>query len=214
MEGCGDDGKGACVETDPNKIAANARILKRLEREAHDRKCAAGNDAYCVTALEHPRETIAFVGGGLLLAGVGMTAIGVTTVSAETVTITTTTVEVTNAACGGDMCIGEVDELSRVFHSGYGSQVAAEAWAKTHNAVTLSQTEAGAQLTQIFETAGYNVMRPFAEAASAEWAAGASGPVHAILKLPLNPNNIWGTIEYPALLVNDAVTTIVPHFLP
>jgi hypothetical protein len=137
-----------------------------------------------------------------------------TTVTAETAVTTTTTVEAVNAACGNDMCTGEVDELSRVFHSGNGSQVAAETWADAHNAVTLSQTEAGAELTQIFKTRGYNVMRPFAEAASADWAAEASGRVDIILKLPLLQNNIWGTIEYPALLVNDAVTTIVLHLIP
>jgi hypothetical protein len=143
-----------------------------------------------------------------------MAAVGATTVTAETAVTTTTVVEATNTFCGGDMCTGEVDELSRYFHSRSGPQVASEALAKAHNAVTLSQTEAGAELTQIFETAGYNVMRPFAEAASADWAAGASGRVDIILKLPLLQNNIWGTFEYPTLLANDAVTTIVLHFIP
>jgi hypothetical protein len=73
---------------------------------------------------------------------------------------------------------------------------------------------AGVELTQIYETLGYNVMRPFAEATSADWAVGASGRVDVILNLPLNSGNIWGTFEYPALLANDAVTTIVLHFIP
>jgi hypothetical protein len=209
-EGCGDEGKSHCHASDL-EVATNSQKLAKLEARVHEGKCASGNDAYCSTALTHPIATTAFVAGGLFLSAAGMAAVGVTTVTAETAFATTTAVEVTNAGCGGDMCSGEVDELSRLFYSGRGAAEEAESWALTHNAVTLSQTETGAELNQVFEASGYNVMRPLAEAASADWAAGASGEVDVFIKTPLLPNSIWATIEYPALLANPSVTTIRIH---
>jgi hypothetical protein len=65
VEGCGDDGKTACHASDLEKVI-NAQKLTKLKREANDRKCASGNEAYCVTALKHPIETAAFVTAGLV----------------------------------------------------------------------------------------------------------------------------------------------------
>ena len=87
-------------------INDNAQKLALLEAEAHNRKCAAGNDAYCSTALKHPLKTAAFVGGGLLLAGAGMSAVGVTTVTAESAA-TATTITTTLCANDGD-CTNEI----------------------------------------------------------------------------------------------------------
>ena len=176
-------------------------------------KCQSGNDTYCSYGEKHPVEVAVSVTLGLVATGAAATAVGAATVTAEAAVTTTTVAEATNGFCGGDMCAGEADELSRFFYSG-GTHLEAETLAKAHNAVILDQTEVGAELTQIYETLGYNVMRPFAEAASTDWAVGASGRVDVILKLPLAHNNIWATFEYPALLVNDAVKTIVIHFIP
>ena len=119
---------------------------------------------------------------------------------------------VTQCAADTEECAGEFDELSRAFYSGVGQQAVAESWASANNAVTLSQTEAGAELNQVLDAAGYNVMRPLAEAGSADWAGGASGSANVFLKLPLAPNNIWENFESPALWANDAVTKIIMSF--
>jgi hypothetical protein len=47
VEGCGDDGKDKCVETDPIKIANDARKLKTIERRADEVACRNGNYARC-----------------------------------------------------------------------------------------------------------------------------------------------------------------------
>ncbi|MDD2922103.1 MAG: RHS repeat-associated core domain-containing protein [Anaerolineales bacterium] len=214
IEGCGDEGKNACKPSE-QEIIENNRRNADFHAETERNQCAGGNTLHCSYAQNHPYETAAFAGGGLLLAGAGAAAVSATTVTAETAVTTTTVVEATNGFCGGDMCAGEADELSRFFYSGgIEAHNEAETLAKTYNAVILDQTEAGAELTQIYEALGYPAMRPFAEAASAEWAARASGRVDVILKLPLFSGNIWATIEYPALLVNDAVKTIVIHIIP
>ena len=132
----------------------------------------------------------------------------------ETATTTAAVCSINIKACIDEagQAVGELDGLPRVFYSGPGAQGEAEAWAKVNNAIALSQTEAGAELQQIFDTLGYNAMRPYAEAASAGWAEGASGPVHVFLNSPIDyVHGIWATIEYPALLVNDAVTESIPH---
>lgn len=110
---------------------------------------------------------------------------------------------------------GEVDELARVFYSGGDkAREAAESWAKKTNAVTLNKTEVGAELDQIIHGAGYDKAKPYVEAASADWASGASGVVHVFLtKTADYAHGIWATIEYPLLLVNDEVTEIIPHII-
>jgi hypothetical protein len=124
-EGCGDEGKSHCHSSDL-ETATNAQKLAKLQAKVYEGKCAAGNDAFCSTALKHPVATAAFVAGGLFLSGVGMAAMAVTAITAETAVTTTTAVEVANTACDGDMCSGEVDELSRVFYSGRGQAEVAE----------------------------------------------------------------------------------------
>jgi hypothetical protein len=65
-EGCGDDGKAKCHASDAEEDL-NAGKLAKLEKEAGDRKCAAGNKNYC---SGNPVEIAAFtatmlVGGAL-----------------------------------------------------------------------------------------------------------------------------------------------------
>ena len=47
MEGCGTDGKGACVETDPQKLADNARKVAILEQKADEKSCRNGDFNRC-----------------------------------------------------------------------------------------------------------------------------------------------------------------------
>jgi RHS repeat-associated protein len=194
--------------------SGHSRLRKENEfRQTTERnQCRGGNKLHCSYAENHPGETAAFLGGSLLLAGAGAAAVGSTTVTTGSFVTTGTTIEAVNTACGGDMCAGEMDELPRFFYSG-GTQLQAEALAKAQNGVTITQTEIGAELNQLINTLGYDKARPIIESASAKWAQEASGPVQAVLRLPLAPGNIWGNIEYPALLLNKAVTTIIINII-
>jgi hypothetical protein len=62
-QGCGDDGKGACVETDPVKIAKNAQHLAKLNKDAYKNKCSGGNKSYCDG---NPVEIAAFTLTGMI----------------------------------------------------------------------------------------------------------------------------------------------------
>jgi hypothetical protein len=46
-QGCGDDGKGACVETDPVKIAKNAQHIANLHHRSDESRCRHGDYARC-----------------------------------------------------------------------------------------------------------------------------------------------------------------------
>ena len=46
VEGCGEDGKGACHASDLEK-ASNAQKVKKLKHKADERRCRDGNSAYC-----------------------------------------------------------------------------------------------------------------------------------------------------------------------
>lgn len=84
----------------------DSQKLALLEEKSHKRKCKAGNDAYCSTALKHPLETITFVGGGFLLAGLGSVAVGAITITGEAATTITST---TTYLCANDGdCTNEI----------------------------------------------------------------------------------------------------------
>jgi hypothetical protein len=51
-QGCGDDGKGACVETDPVKIAKDSQHIAKLRQDVNKRQCASGNENSC-TYYDH-----------------------------------------------------------------------------------------------------------------------------------------------------------------
>jgi hypothetical protein len=108
---------------------------------------------------------------------------------------------------GSMSCIGNPACQQRVFYSGgNAARIAAEAWAKANNAVTLKVNTTGMDwLTQA---------RPLVETESQRFAEGASGVAHVFLNLAqYDSGSIWARIEYPALLVNDAVTAIIPHLV-
>jgi RHS repeat-associated protein len=108
---------------------------------------------------------------------------------------------------GAMSCVGNPACQQRVFYSGGdAARIGAEAWAKAHNAVTLKVNTTGMDwLTQA---------RPLVETESLRFAEGASGQVHVFLNLAqYDSGSIWARIEYPALLVNDAVTAIIPHLV-
>ena len=106
--------------------------------------------------------------------------------------------------------------VTRVFWSG-GDEArrAAELWAKANNAVTLEMSEIGQRVNQMTQGMSWKEARSLWEAASEKFAQGASGEVHAFLGSAVNyEHGMWATIEYPLLLVNDAVTAIIPHAVP
>jgi RHS repeat-associated protein len=62
-EGCGDEGKSHCHASDL-EIAINAQKLAKLQQGVYDRKCAAGNSAYCSGwSNSSPRLIIGFHAG-------------------------------------------------------------------------------------------------------------------------------------------------------
>lgn len=58
------------------------------------------------------------------------------------------------------------------------------------------------------------VAKPLWESASENFAASASGEVHVFLN-PSNMQvgNVWQTIEYPTLMMNNNVTSIITHII-
>jgi hypothetical protein len=46
-QGCGEDGKGACIETDPIKIAKNAQHIANLQHRSDESRCRNGEFARC-----------------------------------------------------------------------------------------------------------------------------------------------------------------------
>jgi hypothetical protein len=70
-QGCG-EGYSACAPTQ-QEINQNAQKLAILQAEADERKCKAGNDNYCSTALKHPGRVAAFTALALVGSAVAET---------------------------------------------------------------------------------------------------------------------------------------------
>jgi len=154
------------------------------------------------------------VAGALIGTGVGIAA-GVGVAEATTAAVTTgTAIEGASAACGGDMCASEIEDIGRVFWSGGSvAQSAANTWATANNAITLEMTEAGQGLQAITKEMDYlTEAKPLWEAASAEFAQGATGTVNVFLNAAgIDPESIWLTIEEPILIENGV--KIIRHFV-
>ena len=60
-DGCQTEGCSLSV----TQAAHDAQQLAKLNQKVYDRKCKAGNDAYCSTALKHPKDVILFAVNGL-----------------------------------------------------------------------------------------------------------------------------------------------------
>ena len=94
---------------------------------------------------------------------------------------------------------------ARVFWSGGAeARLAAESFAKANGATTLEMTEAGQRLQQITKGMDWADAKPLWEAASRDFAQGASGPVHVFQNgnRGVSLESIWRNVEYPILKQN------------
>jgi hypothetical protein len=120
---------------------------------------------------------------------------------------------------GAISCSINIKCPERVFWvGGEVAKAAAQAWAKAHNGITIEMTRSGRQLEIITREMDYLLQaRPLWRDASRLFAQGAKGNAHVFINTnPVyfnNTNSIWASYEYPALLVNDAVTNIIPYLV-
>jgi RHS repeat-associated protein len=110
----------------------------------------------------------------------------------------------------------------RAFWSG-GTVVreAAEDWAQKHGYTTLEQTVTGKRLSRATQgMAWLTQARPRWARASERYARGAAGEVHVFqresgvrIATPSEPGTIWQEREYPALMQNPKITSLVYHLV-
>jgi hypothetical protein len=99
-----------------------------------------------------------------------------------------------------------------VFWSGRGTKAAAEEFAKTHGGVTLGMTAEGQAVAHAAKDLPWTTGRQMWADASKKFADTASGRVHMFRAASgVEPDSIWATVEYKALMSNKQVTSIVYH---
>jgi len=126
----------------------------------------------------------------------------------EATDLGTTALETGNAAA-------EQTTTTVLWSGGADAQNAATQWALDNGGQTLGMTPAGQALAETTQGMDYLTQaRPLWESASEEFVGNASGEVHIFLTPDAASDSIYFTTEWPALLQNPNITSVIFHTVP